>query len=171
MPRYQGAPLLTKSDDFPSNLQEQFDRSYGAIAYGLSRFLVRHMRRVLVELQMDLESAFLLGTLAQLNVAARLAPGQPLEKILDEAGMIYDDELTPARLADLSQVTGLPRETVRRKLKKLRETGKVVRAEDGGWKVRDAYVDEETRSFTQESVKMLLATAIEIQALLCPSSK
>jgi DNA-binding transcriptional ArsR family regulator len=39
---------------------------------------------------------------------------------------------TPSRIAEL---TGIPRETVRRKLKKLEEAGLLIRTVDGGWRV------------------------------------
>jgi Fic family protein len=39
---------------------------------------------------------------------------------------------TPSRIAEL---TGIPRETVRRKLKKLEESGLIIRTAAGGWRV------------------------------------
>jgi DNA-binding IclR family transcriptional regulator len=75
-------------------------------------------------------------------------------------------EARPVRLADLVQVSGLPKETVRRKLQRLRERGKLERNEDGRWVVLRTGVDETTYEFTRESVKRLLQTARVIESIL-----
>lgn len=148
------------------DFEQQFERSFGLLAYVCNRFIVNHMRRVMSELQTDLESSFILGTLAQLNVAAQWGGRFDRASILDDSGVVPDLQLMPIKLGNLSQITGLPRESVRRKLEKLRLLGKVERAEDGGWHLNKATYDNDFRAFTRETVRRLLSTATELDGIL-----
>ncbi|MCX7162248.1 MAG: hypothetical protein WCI19_11885 [Betaproteobacteria bacterium] len=155
-------PPAIPSADF----DQRFERAFGLAAYVSNRYIVSHMRRVMLELGIDLDSAFILGTLSQLNVAAQFPPGvDPLLR-LDVSGLVPDPHLTPVRLADLSQITQLPRETVRRKLEKLRKLGKVERTAAGAWQLSDTNMDEATRAFTRETVLRLLAVAQDVNKVL-----
>ena len=58
------------------------------------------------------------------------------------------------------------KETVRRKLGKLHERGKLIRTEDGLWQVSRAGVDEHVHEFTRETVKRMLQTTRVIQGIL-----
>lgn len=66
----------------------------------------------------------------------------------------------------LVQVSGLPKESVRRKLEKLHERGKLGHDDDGHWVALRTGVDETTYEFTRESVKRLLQTARVIEGIL-----
>lgn len=150
----------------PKDFENRFDRSFGLIAFVSNRHLLDHMRRITVELHLDLETAFIWGTLCNLNVAAQLPPGVNPNKALTETGRIPEGTLRPVRLVDLSQITGLPRETVRRKLERLLEAGKVMRDDNGGWTIDPASVDLSLRDFTKESAVRLLSAATEILNVL-----
>ena len=76
----------------------------------------------------------------------------------------------PYRLGHgLVLANGLPKETVRRKLEKLKSQGKVERLPDGRWQYAEAGVDENTYEFTRETVRKLLQTARHIEGLLMQS--
>ncbi|QDX82268.1 hypothetical protein B9N43_14065 [Denitratisoma sp. DHT3] len=150
----------------PEDFEARFDHAFAMVAFVANRYLVSHMRRVMVELGVDLESAFIYGTLGMLNIAAEMPPGTAPSSILEESGQLPEDRVHPVRLSDLSQVAGLPRETVRRKLEKLRSLGKIERTADGAWQVCRVEADSVSRAFTRETVVRLLATAQEVNRVL-----
>jgi DNA-binding IclR family transcriptional regulator len=84
--------------------------------------------------------------------------------LLDELGRKKDLKLEPIRLTDLTQVTGLPRETVRRKLERLRKLGKVDRTSDGKWYYLNP--GELEREFTRNTVRQFLMTAQILVSIL-----
>ncbi|ENO81992.1 MULTISPECIES: helix-turn-helix domain-containing protein [unclassified Thauera] len=147
------------------DLDRRIDKAFTMVAFAANRHLVDHMRRMTTTLDMDLESAMLWGTLAHLNVAQAIRPGAPPTELLAPDGFLLGAH-RPVRLTDLVQVTGLPKETVRRKLEKLRQRGKVRRTEDGLWDALREGIDERTHAFTRESVKRLLSTARIIEGML-----
>ena len=148
-------------DDF----DQRFEKTFSMVAFATNRHLVDHMRRLITLLDMDVESALLWGLVAHLSVAHAMHPGALPSDLLAPDGFMLG-EAHPVRLADLVQVSGLPKETVRRKLQRLRERGKLERSEDGRWAVLRTGVDETTYEFTRESVKRLLQTARVIEGIL-----
>jgi len=148
-------------DDF----DQRFEKTFSMVAFATNRHLVDHMRRLITLLDMDVESALLWGLVAHLSVAHAMHPGALPSDLLAPDGFMLG-EARPVRLADLVQVSGLPKETVRRKLQRLRERGKLERNEDGRWVVLRTGVDETTYEFTRESVKRLLQTARVIESIL-----
>lgn len=154
--------LTQNTDEF----DRKFDRSFSLVAYAVNRHLMNYMRRTTVTLNMDLEMAYIWGTLAHLNVAPYLPYGTDPIHTLTETGRIPQNDFKPVRLTDLCQITGFSRETVRRKLKTLQEMGKVERTSSGGWIFSPQSVDESIQNFTKKTVVQLLATAEEITNIL-----
>jgi hypothetical protein len=148
-------------DDFEQRVQKAF----GLIAFTCNRHLVDHMRRVSNDLGIDLDTAMLWGLTAHLNVAPSIRPGAPPSEVMGAKGE-FTGQRHPVKLADVAFVSGLPRETVRRKLELLRTAGKLEKTADGGWAVLSSGVDEATFQFTVDSVRRLLATARQIEAIL-----
>lgn len=64
-----------------------------------------------------------------------------------------------SRLATLAEITGLLRETVRRKLEGLCALGKAERTADGRWIYSSAGLGDFEREFTRRTVLQLLKTA------------
>lgn len=148
-------------DDF----SQRFLKVFSLAAFMCNRHIVDHMRRVSVGAGVDLETCFVWGILAHMNVSRKMHPGAKLEDILNPDGM-YNAELTPARLIDVSIVSGLPRETVRRKLIKLQEAGKVTKTSDGRWVLLSSGITQETIDFTIETARQLVNTAKQLEELL-----
>ncbi len=153
----------SKNNLIPADFDERYQRAFGLLAFTVNRHVVDHMRRICVELSLDPETAQIWGTLANMNLLPNLALGANPMEILDELGRRKNLALTSVRLTELTQVTGLPRETVRRKLERLQALGKVERAEESGWLYCSAGVTELEVEFTRKTVLQLLQTA---QALL-----
>jgi len=86
--------------------------------------------------------------------------------VLNDLGIKKDMQLNPLRLSDLTQMTGVPRETVRRKLEKLSGMGKVQRINDGRWVFVQEAIGDLERNFTKQSVLDLMSTSKSLQRLL-----
>lgn len=150
------------SDDF----DQRFQRAFGLLAFSANRHMIDHMRRIVVDLEMDPETALIWGTLAHMNILPHLPLGADPMTVLDEIGMKKDEGIQPLRLAELAQITGLPRETVRRKLARLQVLGKVDRTEAGKWFYLRTGVGEQEREFTRLTVLKLLRTAQTLISIL-----
>lgn len=150
----------------PADFDVRFVRGFGLLAFSVNRHLVDHMRRIRTELGMDLETVQIWGTLAHMNVLPNLPLGADPMDVLDEMGRSRTVVLEPTRLSQLSQITGLSRETVRRKLERLSVLGKVERTADGRWLYRDAGVTDAEREFTRTTVLRFLGTAQTLSTIL-----
>lgn len=147
------------------DFDRRFEKAFSMVAFAANRHLVDHMRRLGQDLGLDLETAMIWGILSHLNVSRALPPGASPADVLNPDGLLAS-AIHPVRNTDVVQVSGLPRETVRRKLERLRELGKVERLDDGRWQVLRSGVDERTYEFTRETVKRFLQTARQIEAIL-----
>jgi len=147
------------------NLQQRIQRSFGLSAFIVNRHLIDHMKRIALQLGMDFEAAYIYGTLAHLNVLKMVSPAADPMATLTEQGrsLVAPDAV---RLADVAQVSGLPRETVRRKLAWLKAHGKVKRTPDGLWLYDQAGLDPDIIQFTTDSIARFLNTADELHAVL-----
>lgn len=160
-------PTAAEPVDFlsPATLQselfsELFGRSFSMLAFIVNRHLVDHFMRVSRELDLDYEAIVIWAVLAHQNCAHLVRPGAAPGNILNEKGLVQPSlilELRPLLLRDVSHITGIPRETVRRKLARLKQAG-WIKQTDAGWLVVPGRT-EELRGLTEESVRRFLATA------------
>ena len=147
------------------DFDRRFDKAFSMVAFAANRHLIEHMRRVNQGLGLDLETVMIWGIVAHLNVARSITPGAAPPEILNERGYLLGP-MHPVRTIDIAQVSGLPKETVRRKLDRLRAAGKVQRDEAGRWQICESGVDASVVEFTRETVKRLLSTARAIEDML-----
>jgi hypothetical protein len=146
------------SEEFSS----AFNRSFSLAAFIVNRHLVDHFMRASRQLGVDYEALIIWAVLAHQNCAHLMPPGSLPAAVLNETGRLREDHagLRPLRLRDLTQITGIPRETVRRKLGLLHAAGRVEET-DAGWLVSAKHADE-LRAFTEESVRRFLAAAADL---------
>lgn len=162
-------PSLRELQDF----DQAFDGSFSLVAFILNRHLIDHMlrtSRLLVD--GDLESLILWGVLAHQNVAHLMPPGTIPTAILNDSGLLpdLDEHIHPLLLRDISAITGIPRETARRKLDALAEQGYVER-KGRAWVVSTQRLDPDLREFTRDSIRRMLAAADELRAALAIADK
>ena len=155
-----------KTNLIPEDFDLRFQRAFGLLAFSVNRHIVDHMRRLCIELSLDPETAQIWGSLAHLNVLPNLPLGADPMVLLNEMGRKKEQALEPIRLAELSQITGLPGETVRRKLENLRKLGKVERTADGRWIYCATGVGPEVEEFTRNTVLKFLRTAQTLVTIL-----
>jgi DNA-binding IclR family transcriptional regulator len=140
-------------------------REFESVNFAMARFHIHHMRRIASFLKMDFESAYIWGTLAILNLVARMSSLIALDACAADTGD-PSVPLTPVRLTDLAMICGIPIETVRRKLKKLQQRSKVEQADDGMWYIVNQSFDKATLQFTYESVAEFRRTAELLDRLI-----
>jgi hypothetical protein len=163
------APL---PDPLPADPHERaMLRAFGLLAFTMNRFIVDQMVRSARHLGGDHERLVIWGVLAHLNVAHLMPPGSLPRTVLDDNGTVPDAQqrMRPMLLRDLAQITGIPRETARRKLESLREDGWVLRTVDG-W-VIDAVRSRELRGYTLEGVERFLQTARAMEAVIADAAQ
>ena len=107
-------------------LAERFAEEYPRYQYAFVEFVVEHLTDIAKAFHGDLQQALILAVIGQVRLRAR--------RQADEAGEApppaEELTITASRLAD---VTGIPRETVRRKLRLLEARGWIAKRSDGAW--------------------------------------
>lgn len=149
-----------------SNYESLIDNSFAIIAPLINRFFIDHMQRLIKELGMDLEMCMLWGLVSHISLANLSTLGS-VDQIQNAAsGDIDPAAFQSVKLAGLSRISGLPRETVRRKLGKLELMGKISKSTDGGWVINPDGVNDMTRIFTKQSIKNFLSMSAVIHDVL-----
>ncbi len=150
------------------NFESAYNGAFSIVAFAANRFLIDHLLRAGRMLtDNDFEALVIWGVLAHQGVAHLMPPGMLPSAVLDERGRFGENDILikPLRLRDIAQITGIPRETTRRKLALLAEK-KYISKVSQGWVISSERTEPELRDFTRESVMRLLAVADEIMAAL-----
>jgi len=143
-----------------------FDRAFGLAAFAMNRFIVDHLLRFGRHFGADYPMLLVWGVVAHQSVIHLVPMGSMPRQLLNEEGILTDPQpaLRPVRVRDLCQITGIPKETVRRKLLKLSEAGWIAQQGEGWVINRETVVD--LRDFTRESMNRFLSTADHVRSLL-----
>lgn len=149
-----------------SGVPPEYWRAFSALALVMNRFIVDHLIRSARLFDNDTEALVLYGMLAHLNVVHLVPPGSGALATLDRQGRIPDSQarLRPVRLRDLAQITGRPRETIRRKLEQMRVAGRVQRL-SRGWVFNVSAVDADMQALTMDGVVRFLQAADAMRAI------
>jgi hypothetical protein len=153
-----------KSLDGLKDFDKAFDRSFSIVAYAANRFLIDHFLRAARLLDVkDYETLIVWGVLTHQNILHLMPPGSVPDAVLTDNGRLLagDAGLKPIRLRDLSEITGFPRETVRRKLGILHKA-RFVRRVGSGWVASSERAESDLRDFTKDTIMRLLAVCDEI---------
>jgi hypothetical protein len=159
IPGGQGADLTA--------VPPEYRRAFSLLAFVTNRFIVDHVIRTARLFENDTEALLLFGMLAHLNIVHLMPPGSTPSTTLDRRGRVPDPQpkLRPVRIRDLAQISGRPRETVRRKLEQMRSAGRVHRLPTG-WVFDAAAVDEDMMALTLDGIRRFLQTADIMQSVL-----
>ncbi len=109
-------------------LAERFAEEYPRFQYALVEFQVAHLTEVARAFGGDLQQSLILAVIGQVRLRARRRADDTGEALPPPEELA----ITASRLAD---VTGIPRETVRRKLTLLGERGWIAQRSDGAWHI------------------------------------
>ena len=159
---------MRKGRDQKGNIEEieqQFERHYPAIQYHFVQFISEHIADCSREFKGDLQQVLILAVIGQVLLQAYLRAGQ---RIPDEGTA----SISASRLAD---VCGIPRETVRRKLKLLEQRGVILRDGDQSWSLtidnEDAVAKSVLSGLDQRGLKRLAHLYTRITQILQDASK
>jgi hypothetical protein len=148
----------------PAQFEAAFQRAFSIVAFIANRHLVDHMMRASRAFDIDFEMLVIWAVVAHQNAAHLMPPGSMPSAVLTDVGVLPDTatpQMRPLRLRDVAQITGIPRETARRKLGKLQKRGWLIEARDG-WVVDRTRIGPELRAFSLETVRRFLATANDL---------
>lgn len=134
------------------------------ISLAMSEFTLPLMRRVYEAFGGDLVLAIVLGEIGIHNVGAWLGREDNDARALADLGR-HDEVLRPCNALSIAEATGIPRETVRRKVAALIERGLVYRSTGGHLFVHPSAADN-FDPMTRHLAASLLGTARRIEALL-----
>jgi hypothetical protein len=153
-----GLPSEAPADS--AHVPPEYWRAFSLVAFTMNRFIVDHVVRMARHFDNDVEAMILFGTLSHLNAAHLLPPGSSPSQRLNEQGRVPDPQpqLRPVRIRDLAQITGRPRETIRRKLEQMEAQGRVLRVVDG-YVLNTQAVDEKMRALSVDGVHRFMLAA------------
>ena len=146
----------------------QFDRHYLQLTYEAGLFMVAYLRRVHAEFDGDITAAIVLGEIAQHNVRRFMREILPASG--KDAATLATDEVVAASLRrcnmlSIAEASGIPRETVRRKVAKLEKLGFVARDAGGGLAVTRK-VGRHFKEFDRETFAGLVDLAERLRGVL-----
>jgi hypothetical protein len=135
----------------------------------MGRFFVRYLLRLYHEFDGDLALIIVLGEIGHHNTshfyaANTLAKAVVSTRWSDPA--LHSNDLLPCNAFSLSEATGIPRETVRRKIATLVERGWVKRNTKGEVFITPAVADYFTPDFNVRTLQELLMLSDELRSLL-----
>lgn len=128
---------------------------FAEASFIVNRYLMDHMRRLVKELDADFDQVYLWGLVSHLQLLRERHQQTATEP-----------QRIGAKLSDLAQISGLPRETVRRKLKQLESSGRIFHTDDGRWLLDARCIDDRMIHFTLDTIYRLRETAAALEQVL-----
>ena len=138
---------------------DQYDTHKSAIAIIMNHFFLRYLNLLYREFEGDLVLPIVLGEIAHHNIHRFYSLKGDCIEFNEKAATAPEriKHLEPTNAFSISQATGIPRETVRRKIDKLQQKGWVVKNDQG-----DVLISETvSEHFTQDFNKKILAELLE----------
>jgi hypothetical protein len=145
-----------------------FDRHGGAVMVLMNTMFVRHLIGVYRAFDGDPVAAIVLGEVAHHNLVPmvnRARRPHELSETLRAMDRSWPGNLLPTNAFSIAQATGIPRETVRRKIASLTRRGWMVK-DAGGNLFVSPRTHEAFANFHLERLQDLLETARAIESLL-----
>lgn len=146
-----------------------YQENRARISLALSQFTVPLLSRIYHAFGGDMVAAIVLGEIAHRNVEAWLAEQDNPEDVLQDP-VHRTVVMRPCNALSIAESCGLPRETVRRKVAALINSGYIYRSEEG-YLYLTRTVGDDFEDMTATLVDQLIATAGRLEALLEGRSK
>jgi hypothetical protein len=151
---------------------ERYDQHKSLVAVIMGRFFLRYLNLLYREFEGDLVLPIVLGEIAHHNILRLYSlKGNSME--VDEQTANYPERirlLEPTNAFSISQSTGIPRETVRRKIDKLQQKGWAVKNDRGEVYISETVSDHFTKGLNIKILAELLEASESIRNLLKPSN-
>jgi len=148
--------------------QEQYETHKSAVAIIMGHFFLRHLNLLYREFEGDLILPMVLGEIAHHNISGFYSlKGDCIE--VNEQAAHYPERikhLAATNAFSISQATGIPRETVRRKIEKLEKKGWIVKNNRGEVFMSKTVSEHFMKDFNKKLLSELLETTECIRELL-----
>ncbi|HOB99665.1 MAG TPA: hypothetical protein PKM43_13100, partial [Verrucomicrobiota bacterium] len=145
-----------------------YEQHQGEIALRMSHFLLRYLNTLYREFDGDLALVIVLGEIAHHNVCRMFSAEGPLGPLQETN--YYDPALyatlEPCNAFSLAAATGIPRETVRRKIGQLVKRGWLRRDPDSSVRIRPSVGQHFRPDFNVRLLLELLEVSEELKKLL-----
>jgi hypothetical protein len=166
-------PVLGNSaermDSLPSDLSRQrYEERRGEVRLHLSHFLVRYLNDLYKIFEGDLAMAIVLGEISHHNTAPFFSP----EKSRNEPVRVFQGDpgswstMEGCNAYSISCSTGIPRETVRRKIVEMKKRGWLNETPSQGLRITQACADHFGPDFTLRILGGMLRASRIIEGLL-----
>ena len=147
---------------------EQFDKHYPQLTYETGLFMIDYLRRVNREFENDLTACVVLGEIAQHNIRGLMREKLPRSGL--PSGEFATREIVAANLRrcnahSVAEASGIPRETVRRKIEKLVDWGYITRDAKGGLALKPG-VSRHFKAFDRQTIVDLCALAERVRRIV-----
>jgi predicted transcriptional regulator len=126
--------------------------------------MLAHLRRIYQAFDGDLMLAMILAEIAHYNIQD-LVRGERFRNA-DIAAYVAENRLKPVNTLSLSQSCGIPRETLRRKIRTLVDTGLILKTQDGCLHVTEKCLARFGPDFNKALLKDIRACAARLEGLL-----
>lgn len=157
-------PVLEGGNGFEDSHTDQKQRVVKRVALLLARHEVRNLRRWFEEFDRDILLPILLGEIALHNIGAtENGHGEELSRDND-----FHCPLRPCNAYSIAAATGLPRETVRRKIVRLIELGWISKRHNGHLYVTSAALRHFGAVLSSRELADVIETADRARRLLEP---
>ncbi len=137
----------------------------------MARFFLRYLNLLYREFEGDLVLPIVLGEIAHHNIIRLYSLKDDCIEI-NKQTVDYPERmklLAPTNAYSISQATGIPRETVRRKIHKLQKKGWVVKNDQGEVTLSETVSDHFTKDLNKKILAELLKASECIRNLLKPA--
>jgi hypothetical protein len=148
--------------------QDQYDAHQSAVAIIMNHFFLHYLNLLYGEFEGDLVLPIVLGEIAHHNLFRfYFLKGDCIE--VNEQAANYPERmkhLEPTNAFSISQATGIPRETVRRKIDKLQQKGWAVKNDHGEVFMSETVSEHFMKDFNKKLLTELLEASECITRLL-----
>lgn len=143
---------------------EAFEANQSEILLRMGEFFLAYLKRLRYAFDDDITMAIVLGEIGHHNATGYYCPQQGLRRDLGPEERIASMPCCNAH--SISESTGIPRETVRRKIEALIARGWIEKVERKGVRITPACVEHFATSFNVPTLAELLITARIISGVL-----
>jgi hypothetical protein len=149
---------------------ERYDQHKSLVAIIMARFFLRYLNLLYREFEGDIVLPIVLGEIAHHNIIRLYSFKDDCIEINKRTANYPErmKHLEPTNAHSISQATGIPRETVRRKIDKLQQKGWVVKNDRGEVFMSETVSEHFTQDFNKKILAELLEASECIRNLLKP---
>jgi predicted transcriptional regulator len=149
---------------------ERYDQHKSLVAVIMGRFFLRYLNLLYREFEGDLVLPIVLGEIAHHNILRFYSRKGDSIEVHDQAATYSErmENFEPTNAFSISQATGIPRETVRRKIDKLEKKAWIVKNDQGEVFISNTVSEHFTKGLNKKILAELLEASESIRNLLRP---